>query len=371
MIWGGCIFVASVMAAHAAVVAADSERGAALFESLNCVRCHSVNGKGGRIGTDLGRLADRNFTPASLAATMWNHAPTMWGAMRASDIRAGDLDEQAAADLFAYFYSARFFELPGDAARGKRVLEQDCARCHGLKSATEPGIAPVMEWKCVNTPFELVERMWNHLPRMQAVAAAKRTTLPQLSGQDLVDLLVYVRHLPQSRESEPGFQTTSGTDGPSLFKSKGCEGCHKTGSALAARIRGRTLTEIGAAMWNHGPAMRAAGAPSAHFESGEMRELLSYLWAKQFFEGSGDATRGSHVFSNKGCAGCHSNSASGAPGLVPGQRQFSGASMVSALWHHGPAMLEAMKKQGKPWPRFEGLEMADLIAYLNSGSGPR
>jgi cytochrome c2 len=353
------------------VVEADSDRGAALFKSLACVQCHSINGVGGKTGPDLGRIVDRNFTPASLAATMWNHAPTMWGSMRANDIHAGDLDEQAAADLFAYFYSTRFFEMPGDAARGKRVLESGCARCHGMSAATEPGIPPVMEWKSANTPFELVERMWNHLPRMEAMAAAKRITLPHLSGQELVDLLVYVRHLPRVRETQPGFQTTSGADGPALFKSKGCEGCHKTGSELAARIRGRTLTEIGAAMWNHGPAMRAAGAPPAHFEPGEMRELLSYLWAKQFFEGTGDPARGSRVFSIKGCAGCHSNPASGAPRLAIGERRFSAAFMVSALWHHGPAMLEAMKKQGKPWPRFTGFEMADLIAYLNSGSGAR
>ena len=36
--------------------------------------------------------------------------------------------------------------------------------------------------------------------------------------------------------------------------------------------------------------------------------------------------------------------------------------MVSALWRHGPAMLEQMKEQGTPWPRFDGREMADLIA---------
>jgi len=84
--------------------------------------CHSVNGKGGSIGPELGRVVDRGFTPATLAATMWNHAPAMWAAMRQQDIRAGDLNEQAAADLFAYFYSARFFESPGDAARGKRAF---------------------------------------------------------------------------------------------------------------------------------------------------------------------------------------------------------------------------------------------------------
>jgi len=183
-----------------------------------------------------------------------------------------------------------------------------------------------------------------------------------------VDLLVYVRHLPKVRDTEPVFQTTSGVDGPALFKSKGCEGCHKTGSALAARIKGSTLSEVAAAMWNHGPAMRAAGAPTAHFEPDEMRELLSFLWAKQFFQDAGDAARGTRVFSAKGCAGCHSNPASGAPRLAGAGRQFSSASMVSGLWRHGPTMLESMKKQGTAWPRFEGREMADLIAYLNSTS---
>jgi cytochrome c553 len=103
------IFLASITGTHAASVAADSTRGETLFTSLSCVECHSINGVGGNIAPDLGRRIDRNFTVASLASTMWNHAPTMWAAMRERDIRIGDLDEQAAADLFAYFYSARFF----------------------------------------------------------------------------------------------------------------------------------------------------------------------------------------------------------------------------------------------------------------------
>ena len=73
----------------AADFSADSARGRQLFETLSCVQCHSVNGKGGSIGPDLGRIVDRGFTPASLAATMWNHAPAMWAAMRQQGIRAG------------------------------------------------------------------------------------------------------------------------------------------------------------------------------------------------------------------------------------------------------------------------------------------
>jgi mono/diheme cytochrome c family protein len=115
------LFLAAV-SLRAATIAADSARGAQLFESLSCVQCHSINGKGGTVAPDLGRRIDRDFTPASLAATMWNHAPAMWAAIRTRNISPGDLDEQAAADLFAYFYSARFFEKLGDAGRGKRLF---------------------------------------------------------------------------------------------------------------------------------------------------------------------------------------------------------------------------------------------------------
>ena len=52
----------------------------------------------------------------------------MWSAMRDRNITAGNLDEQGAADLLAYFYSARFFEKPGDAARGKAVFAVQALR---------------------------------------------------------------------------------------------------------------------------------------------------------------------------------------------------------------------------------------------------
>jgi hypothetical protein len=41
--------------------------------------------------------------------------------------------------------------------------------------------------------------------------------------------------------------------------------------------------------------------------------------------------------------------------------------MVTGLWKHGPEMLAKMNAKGMVWPRFGASEMADLIAYLNSG----
>jgi mono/diheme cytochrome c family protein len=359
------IFLASSFAAHAATLEANSMRGERLFEKLSCIQCHSVNGNGGHVAADLGRRIDRNFTPAALATTMWNHAPTMWAAMREREIHAGDLDDQAAADLFAYFYSARFFEKPGDAGRGKRLFsERACANCHGLDQPAQSGVKSVSEWDGLADPIALTQAMWNHQQTMGAALVVKRIPWPRLSGQDLADLLVYLRNLPGTREKHGVFETTAGMNGESIFKSKGCFGCHSGYASLARQIKGRTLTEIAAAMWNHAPSVAAAREP---FAPGEMRELLSFLWARQFFEGAGDAGRGRRVFAAKHCAACHNDASAGAPQLVSGRRSFTAVTMVSALWHHGPRMLEQMSGKGIRWPRFDGREMSDLIAYLNGG----
>ena len=354
---------------HPASLAADSTRGAKLFETLACIQCHSVNGKGGKVAPDLGQLVDRNFTPATLAATMWNHAPAMWAAMKDRDIQAGDLDEQGAADLFAYFYATRFFERPGDAGRGKRVFTERCANCHGLTGSVRPLVKPVSQWGVLTDPVALAEAMWNHRSRMLEEAGDNRTRWPELSAQDLGDVLVYLRNLPSAPRKPAVFTIGAGNDGEAAFTSDGCSGCHRSGSALASRIKGQTLTEIAAAMWNHAPRMAAAGAKLVKLEPGEMRALLGYLWAEKFFEDSGNPVTGRRVFAAKHCASCHENPSTGAPNLAG--RSFSGVTMVSALWHHGPRMLNDMSAKGIAWPRFEGAQMSNLIAFMNSAKGPR
>ena len=357
---------------NAASVAADSARGARLFETLSCVQCHSVQGErgGGKLGPDLGRIVNRNFTPATLAATMWNHAPAMWETMRAREVRAGDLDEQAAADLFAYFYASRFFEKPGDAGRGKRLFaDRGCAGCHGLNKAARPSIKPVSEWEALADPVALAEAMWNHRFSMLAESGTRRVRWPELSAQDLADVLVYLRNLPAPPSKPAVFRIGAGTDGGAVFNSKGCTGCHESGAVLAGKIKVQTLTEIAATMWNHAPKMAAAGAKPAKLEPGEMRELLGYLWSEKFFEDSGNTASGRRVFTSKRCGTCHEDASTGAPKLGSGGKLYSGATMVSVLWRHGPRMLDQMKGKNIPWPRFEGEQMSDLIAFLSSGKG--
>jgi len=360
------LMLGCALGAPAADFTADSARGERLFETLHCLECHSVNGKGGTTAPDLGLRIDRNFTPASLAATMWNHAPRMWTAMRGRQIVSGELDQQAAQDLMAFFYAARFFEKPGDAARGKRAFERDaCAGCHPLSESRNAQAKPVSQWQALTDPIALLDAMWNHRADMLAATAAKGAALPQLSAQDLTDMLVYLRNQPGTRGQAGVFRIDTNESGEQVFRFAGCAQCHQTAKALADAVRGKTLTEIAAEMWNHAPRMAAAGAPAVQLDPGQMRDLVSWFWAAKFFEDTGHPVSGSRVFQRKNCAACHNDASSGAPPLPIQGRDFSGAAMIYTLWRHGPRMLAVMKTKGLEWPRFDGAQMADLIAYLD------
>ena len=71
------ILIAAALPA-AASIQGDSSRGATLFEQQKCATCHAVSGAGGKTGPDLGKMAGKPFTPSTLVADLWNHAPAMW-----------------------------------------------------------------------------------------------------------------------------------------------------------------------------------------------------------------------------------------------------------------------------------------------------
>ena len=359
------LILLTASALGAATIELDSSRGQKVFESEACVQCHAIDGKGGHIAPDLGRVLNRGFTPAALASTIWNHAPTMWAAMEKQGVKRGGLDEQAAADLFAYFYSVRFFDKPGDAGRGKRLFhEKTCDGCHGLTNSPNPSAPPVSKWQALAGPIELTQAMWNHSGSMYAELLHNKMGWPQLSSQDLSDLLVYFRNLPGASARQSTLITTAGSQGEALFASKGCKQCHDAGTLLfRTALADHTLTDVAAALWDHAPRMKT---PPAHFEVDEMRELLSYLWANQFLTVNGNPERGRKLFTAKRCASCHDDPSAGAPDLSKLQQPVNGSTMVSVLWRHGPQMLQQMNQKRIKWPHFEANEMADVISYLNS-----
>jgi mono/diheme cytochrome c family protein len=347
------------------IQAADSERGEKLFQTQGCIHCHAINGKGGKEAPDLGRRIARGYTPALLASTMWNHAPSMWSVMRRLGIERQELDPESAADLFAFFSSSRFFDQPGDAARGKQAFQQNrCAECHGINTSEAAGATPVAKWQGLGDPIALAESMWNHAGRMKQEFASRGIAWPELTAQELSDMLLYLRNLPATRSVPVRLRTTSGDRGEALFQSKGCGGCHTGDLDLRSRSKGKSLTEIAAAMWNHAPKMERA---DIRFESGEMAEILSYLWSRRLLDDRGNLRRGENLFVEKRCSACHGAEAGGAPDLrLAKGPEHTSLTMISALWRHGPAMLDRIREKGLLWPRLAANDMSDLIAFLNA-----
>jgi mono/diheme cytochrome c family protein len=351
-------------AAAASIVPGDARRGEELFKSEQCIQCHSLNGHGGGTAADLGKTLDRNFTPAAMASLMWNHGPDMWAAMRKQGIVKAELSAGSAADLFAYFVSARYFDQPGDAARGKQAFAaKHCAECHGIVNSSLAGAPPVARWESLADPVVLVQQMWNHGTRMRQEFAGKKLAWTPLTAQELTDMLVYLQNLPETRATPRTFSFTPSDAGQALFQSKGCAGCHVGKMALESRLHNQSLTEIAVDMWNHEPDMKQ---PPPALTQDEMRQIVGYIWARQYFSGDGNAERGKRVFAAEKCAACHESGTGGAPKLAKGKDAYTDITVVSALWDHGPRMLELMNEQKLAWPRFTARQMSDLIAYLNS-----
>lgn len=363
------------------VLPGDARRGAQLFKQHRCVECHSFRGEGGKIAPDLGRRSARDYTPAMLSAVMWNHAPTMWKMMEQKGITVPALSGQEVADLFAHFYSIQYFEKPGDAAEGKKTFEErKCSRCHALRG-DQPSVGPaVVRWEAVADPIEWAAKMWNHSAGMYDQMKKDRVSWPRLSGEELSDLLVYLKNLPETRSAQADFRVANAKQGEQVFGNKGCGNCHTLGTAAPGKInllaRGRTspaLLDFVAAMWNHAPDMHAratsAGVATPKFGGSEMNDLVGYLFWTRYFQFQGNPAAGRRVFVSKGCVTCHEMKAvPSAPDLSRIKGQVTPVFMGSTLWKHGPKMYELLKQQGRPWPQFTGAQMLNLIAYLNGKS---
>jgi mono/diheme cytochrome c family protein len=213
----------------------------------------------------------------------------------------------------------------------------------------------------------LVHRMWNHSGDMQKAASSRNIPVPQLSSQELDDILVYLQNLPETRRANLEFTLPSPEGGEGLFEKAGCAGCHKDNLALENRLSDATLTDIAAALWNHSSRMYN---PHPDLTLAEMRQIVGYVWGRQFFLPKGDQVQGKKVFESKKCVTCHNDASSGAPALTKPAEPYSAITMVSVLWMHGPRMFSEMQKKNIAWPQLSPADMTNVIAYLNSRRTP-
>src|SRR5512139_1029987 len=108
----------------------DPLAGARVFGAKGCSKCHAVNGVGGKIGPDLGRIA-RPRTFYDLAADMWNHLQRMTARMQEMGVPRPHLDARETADLVGFLFTLNYFDAPGNPEAGRRLFaEKRCIVCH-------------------------------------------------------------------------------------------------------------------------------------------------------------------------------------------------------------------------------------------------
>lgn len=367
MLWLAVVLIPGCFSADVQI---NADRGPAILRDQGCVNCHAIGAQGSVVGASaLSRTLNREYSPAGLTATLWNHAPKMWSEISAKGARMPQLSESEAADVFGYFAALRYFEPMGEASRGARLFKsKKCAECHVVSGRGTGAARPVSEWDSMSDPVALVGKMWNHVSQMHTEMTRRSLRWPSLTSQELSDILLYVRGVRDTKNIRVAhFELPPLDGGQTLVETNGCTTCHKADLAFERRIGDRTLTDVAAAMWNHGPGMVQN---PAMIPPEEMKKIVAWVWARQFFRPTGNAGKGRQLAESKKCVTCHEGSGT-APAFASLQGPYSVIRLTSALWKHGPAMLKQMQAQGVQWPRLTAPDIQNLIAYIDSRGGTK
>jgi mono/diheme cytochrome c family protein len=268
----------------------DPKAGERVFAAKGCVQCHAVGGKGGAIGPALDALKGAN-SPVLVAAAMWNHGPRMAQAMEVKGVERPTFKGRELVDVIAYVVSAAGDSsaptaqvIPGTPERGQKLFaEKSCSTCHAV-GGRGGKVGPALGGRAHHVSLtDFAGLMWNHGPAMWAKMKERGVAVPQLTGQDMADIVAYLY-------TTHYFDGLAGqaTRGQQLVQGKGCVACHSIrGKGGTAAADFATSTVVGspsaviAAMWNHGARMESQAQKqetSLPVLSGqELADITAYL----------------------------------------------------------------------------------------------
>lgn len=356
-------------------------KGIEVFQKKGCIQCHSVYGKGGKGGPDLGK---KKFygTYLDLATLMWDHFPKMSKKMKKMNFQFQEFSVEEMTQLITYISFIKYRGEPGRESLGKKLLKsKNCTSCH--KFGGKGGdIGPDMSENEVVSPLMLAEAMWNHGPNMMEIFEENNIKRPEFKKDEMVHLAVAVRAYsrPTSRVASGAYDLGDPAKGKQLFIEKGCNHCHSIqgvggtiGPDFSEIDLDYSITQIAGKMWNHGPemwkAMKSEGINPPQFNPGEMANIISYLYWLKLEDNPGDVEKGKKIIDKKGCLSCHSLDGKGegiAQDLATLTDINKPIAMITTMWNHAPTMQEMLLENKIKWPIFKNKEMVHLYSYLNS-----
>ena len=218
--------------------------------------------------------------------------------------------------------------------------------------------------------------------RMAAISKRTQVLLWILAAGAAIALLVVTvmgGHSPAGSR-QITYLSGSPEKGAALFYGKKhCSICHAVNGS-----GGRVAPDLGAThpgtpamgwlitvIWNHMPGMwRQMHGEKLRLNQEEMAHILAFLYQAGSADKPGDPAAGQKVFAAKGCVRCHAvrgNGATNAPDLSKVAVSGDGLAWMHAMWNHAQSMVEPVTRELGTWPQFTGVEMNDLVAYVNGG----
>ncbi len=365
------------------IIPEDPAKGARLFVSKGCIKCHAFKGEGGKTGPDFGRV-DLGNTLLDLASKLLNHIPPMVQGMERMRMTKPSLTGEEIADISAYLYFLKFFDDPGNGTRGQYLFnEKGCSRCHPPSGRGKEGEPGLDQFPQNISPVYLSEMIWNHGPVMIAQMIKLGMKWPTFEGTEMMDLLEYIKVNARGAREAAFITPGNPREGRKIFTEKGCIKCHairgqggKGGEDLGRRAQlfYKSLTQIASVMWNKGPTVLAKMAQTQtgipKFTAKEMADLLAYLYFLHFIDEPGNPVNGKKAYLEMGCVKCHG--LDGKPGdwmqvdLSKYQKAPQLTDIVAGVWNHGTEIEKAMKEKGMSWPRFKREELVDILEFIRS-----
>ena len=170
----------------------SAEHGWGVFQA-KCIQCHSVRGKGGKIGPELGPDHELPRTSAQFAAVLWNHAPAMLKHVREARMVPPTLQGEEITDVLRFLASLRYFEPTGSPFLGERVFaERGCASCHGPSAEGTRNAPKLRAGADAFTMVSFATALWSHGPAMNTRAEKLGVPWPNLEPGDVGELISFL-----------------------------------------------------------------------------------------------------------------------------------------------------------------------------------